>query len=146
MPSRDEKTRRKALRKAAGLKRFSEILAARQSRQETQFIRRTEALMAYGCFTCRKSFKKRYDPARAYKCPQCAREMADLGRSFKAPRKSDIRQWQKIERLWQAGYRFHTNTRRLFGPPFPRTLQEVDDWIANNPRHPFRRRDDWPDR
>ncbi len=110
-----EKARRARMRKAAGLKRFSELFAERQQRdqdREPQRLRRSAFLVSYACFTCRKSFKKPFVPDRRYKCPQCAQDMAHLGRSFKAPRKTEKQQWEKVRRLWSAGYRFHTNTRR----------------------------------
>lgn len=144
---RIEKARRARLRKAAGLKRFSELYAERQQRDQElgpSRIRRSAFLVSYACFACRKSFKKPFVPDRRYKCPQCARDMAHLGRSFKAPRKTEKQQWEKVHRLWSAGYRFHTNTRRQDVPAFPEQLRDVDEWISQNPRHPFRLREFWP--
>lgn len=147
MPTRSEKARRKALRKAAGLKRYSELFAEQQHRRgrsDPQPIRRSAFLVSFACFDCRKAFKKRFVPDRDYKCPQCAKPLAQMGRSFKSPRKHETKQWEKVRRLWRAGYRFHTNTRRQFTPAFPEALRDVDAWIAENPKHPFRLREAWP--
>jgi len=147
MPSRHEKARRKSLRKAAGLKRYSELFAERQSRDLAagRFgLRRSAVLVSHACFACRKSFKKSYQPEKDYKCPHCAAPLAYMGRSFKAPRKGETKQWEKVRRLWSAGYRFHANTRRQEVPPFPHKLRDVEVWIAENPRPPFRLREAWP--
>lgn len=142
-----EKARRAQLRKAAGLKRHSELLAVRQQRETMlgpQELRRSAFLVSFACFACRKCFKKPFVPDQQYKCPQCAREMAHMGRSFKAPRRTETRQWEKVQRLWAAGYRFHTNTRRQRVPAFPNKLRDLDKWIKQNPNHPFRLREFWP--
>lgn len=143
MPSRTEKARRKSLRKAAGLKRFSELLAERQQRRgylEEARARRSRFLVSYACFRCRKNFKKPFVADQDYKCPQCSEPLAHMGRSFKAPRQTETKQWEKARRLWAAGYRFHTNTRRQHVPPYPEKLSDVDAWIEENPHHPFRLR------
>lgn len=144
MVSRHEKARRAKLRKQAGLKRFSELYAARAVREAPTPVRRAPVLTAYACFSCRKSFKKRFTLERDYHCPQCAGVLADMGGGFKAPRKGEQKQWQKVERLWTAGYRFRANTMRQRIAPFPHRLRDVDNWIAQNPTHPFRLRAYWP--
>jgi len=147
MAKRSEKARRAELRKAAGLKRYSELFAERQQREEKlgpQGLRRSAILVSFACFACRKSFKKPFVLDRQYKCPQCAQEMADMGRAFKAPRKTETRQWEKVKRLWSAGYRFQPNTRRQDVPAFPNKLRDLENWIRQNPRHPFRLREYWP--
>jgi hypothetical protein len=139
MRSRAEKSRRKGLRKAAGLKRYSELFAERQARRdrlEPQPLRRSAVLVSFACFECRKAFKKRFVPEQDHKCPQCANPLAHMGRSFKAPRKTEATQWEKVRRLWISGYRFHTNTRGKSVPAFPQKLRELEAWIADNPRHP----------
>ena len=58
----------------------------------------------YACFHCRKSFKQARDytfdtpvPAdaegkRVALCPECQHPMKNMGKFFKAPKQSDIRQ------------------------------------------------------
>jgi hypothetical protein len=72
--------------------------------------------------------------------------MAHMGRSFKAPKTSELRQWEKVRRLWSAGYRFHTAAAYQPIPPYPIALSDVEEWIEKNPRHPFRLRERWPTR
>lgn len=61
-----------------------------------------------------------------------------MGRAFKAPKKTDKEQWNKVSSLWSAGYRFisHEGWREVV--PYPERLTEVAAFIRNNPDHPFR--------
>ena len=61
-----------------------------------------------------------------------------MGRAFKAPKKSDDDQWKKVERLWRAGFRFHPNTGWRDAEPYPDLLRDVEQFILQNPNHPFR--------
>jgi hypothetical protein len=82
--------------------------------------------VTFACFHCRKVFKKppiedyMKQHGRTYeqvvglytdqlnKCPQCGRLMADLGLSFKAPKKTDEKAWRIIEGMYRIGHAFHT--------------------------------------
>ena len=61
-----------------------------------------------------------------------------MGRAFKAPKKTDVEQWEKVEALWRAGFRFSPNTRWREVKPYPERLRDVANFVANNPKHPFR--------
>lgn len=45
---------------------------------------------------------------RSVKCPECGNLMADLGREFKAPKKTAVKKWNIIEGLYRIGKVFHT--------------------------------------
>jgi len=60
-----------------------------------------------------------------------------MGRAFKAPRKLDVEQWQKVEALWRAGFRFVPCPWSEV-EPLPDRLREVDQFIRSNPDHPLR--------
>ncbi|NIF04274.1 hypothetical protein F3J23_02375 [Chryseobacterium sp. Tr-659] len=45
---------------------------------------------------------------RTIKCPECSNIMADLGKDFKAPKKTAIKEWKIIEGLFKTGKCFHT--------------------------------------
>jgi hypothetical protein len=62
-----------------------------------------------------------------------------MGRSFKAPALRDTEQWLKVRALHEAGYRFFSY-RSFDCPALPTRFSEVDDFIRDNPRHPFRLR------
>jgi hypothetical protein len=60
-----------------------------------------------------------------------------MGRAFKAPKKSDVEQWQKVAALWRAGFRFWPEPSAEV-EAFPDRLREVDEFIRRNPDHPLR--------
>ena len=93
-------------------------------------------LTAHACFHCRKSWKLSENSAAI--CPQCAEPAHFMGRAFKAPKKSDLEQWKKVERLWSAGFRFFPNTGWRDVEPYPEHLRDVEEFVRQNPNHPFR--------
>jgi len=69
----------------------------------------------YACFRCRKAFRRRHksevDPSGAEhpaRCPDCGLLMADIGRDFRPPSKSDRKGWTTAEALWEVGETFHS--------------------------------------
>lgn len=70
----------------------------------------------YACFSCRKTFKRmlmhdinRDDKrTRDAKCPDCAGTVADMGKDFKAPKRTDTKAWSHLESLYSAGITFHS--------------------------------------
>lgn len=93
-------------------------------------------LTAHACFDCRKSWKLSEESTAI--CPQCGGQAHFMGRAFKAPKKMDKEQWNKVERLWNAGFRFFPNTGWREVEPYPEHLRDVDEFIRQNPKHPFR--------
>jgi hypothetical protein len=61
-----------------------------------------------------------------------------MGRSFRAPKKSNRDQWKKVELLWKNGFRFFSYRRYPDAEPLPSKLSEVAEFIRRNPEHPFR--------
>ena len=90
----------------------------------------------YACFNCRKVFKhspwelppkqRLISEKRNVKCPQCGIIMHCMGRNFKAPKQNDLKQWKKVEILFQHGFAYHGFGYR------PATLQEVESFLAKN--------------
>ena len=68
-----------------------------------------------------------------------------MGRYFRVPKKSDTEQWLKVQRLWEAGFRFHGSTD-ADDEPFPERLSDVEGFIQRNPNHKSRLRRFWPER
>lgn len=71
----------------------------------------------YACFDCRKTFKRRLlsdiescdeFQVKEAKCPDCGQLMANMGKDFEAPRKSDIKAWGHIRLLYSVGIAFHS--------------------------------------
>jgi len=61
-----------------------------------------------------------------------------MGRAFKAPKKTNVEQWWKVERLWKAGFRFNPDTGWRDVEPYPVRLGDVEAFIRQNQKHPFR--------
>jgi hypothetical protein len=85
-------------------------------------------LVAHACFKCRRSVKINVGhwPPRPARCPECAGKLHWLGRTFRTPKRSDIKQWKKIEILRQAGFLFHSH----WGGALPDTLKEAQAFIV----------------
>jgi hypothetical protein len=100
------------------------------------YLRGPEYLIAHACFDCRKSWKRSGD--REHLCPECHRPLAMMGRSFRTPSIRKLDQWEKVRRLWQAGFRFWSYRSFPHAEPYPDELREVDDFIRRNRDHPMR--------
>jgi len=78
-------------------------------------------LHPYACFRCRKSFKRASRTEAVLPCPDCGGPSIGLTRKFKPPKRSDEKQWEKVEALVRHGFLFWS-----LGEPYPETLKEVD--------------------
>ena len=93
--------------------------------------------MAFACLECHKSFKREFvltdGVPMELKCPDCGGPSYNFGRHFRAPKKSDIKQWQKIKFLFDHGFRFQRirignwdkDTVR-----YPDTLEQAKEFVA----------------
>ena len=93
-------------------------------------------LVAHACFDCRKSWKVRRETGMV--CPQCGATLHEMGRSFKAQKKSDTEQWEKVRVLWSAGFRFWSYRSHPEAEPLPERLRDVEAFIRRNADHPMR--------
>lgn len=71
----------------------------------------------FTCFDCRKMFKKtiKYEFVLQYSsypeffdkyrpiCPDCGRNMLNMGRGFRPPKRNDLKKWRILERQARAG-------------------------------------------
>jgi len=96
-------------------------------------IKGPDYLVAYACFECRKSFKYSVLRDKCPVCPQCKKQLCEMGRAFRAPKKSEVSQWKKVKILWDAGYRFHSHTSNRI--QYPKTIKEIDAFIKANQRN-----------
>ncbi len=65
------------------------------------------------CFTCHKMVRKRsgwefgqVTHTGQIKCPECSGPLANMGKAFRPPRQTAIRQWRKIEQEYRQGKRW----------------------------------------
>lgn len=76
----------------------------------------------YACLPCRHTAK--FPRGTSARCPRCRAPMIDLGHDFKAPRRTNLAQWEKVRLLAAAGITFHSCG--CTGPgPRPLTLTDA---------------------
>ncbi len=88
-------------------------------------------LIPYACLECRKAFKRHNDTdALTMKCPECGGSAHRTSRKFKAPRRSDLQQWEKVRFLLEHGFRFFS-VRDDSGSyvRYPETLAEAREFV-----------------
>ncbi len=131
MTKANEKHRRMELRKDIG----NRII---DPPNPPPYNRGAKYLVAHACFTCNKSFKRSVENKDTkHICPQCAGVAYEMGRNFRAPRKNDKKQWEKVKRLYAAGYRFFGSGTHD-GKKLPEKLSDVEQFIKDNKNHPLR--------
>ena len=94
----------------------------------------------YACFDCRKAFKQLPDcdlpdhvvqeraEDHTVKCPDCGSPMNSMGPDFKAPRKTDKKQWAKVALLFEHGFAYHSCG--CCGPGYrPANIKEAEVFI-----------------
>jgi len=100
--------------------------------QMTQ-LKKYRYLLAHVCFLCRKSFKRPYSENEEKRCPECGGNCIALSRNFKAPKKDDKAQWEKVEFLVNEGFRFFSHPVLADGSPVPlKTLVQAKEFIKND--------------
>jgi hypothetical protein len=103
----------------------------------------------FACFDCRKAFKywqweetdkASFDRAQRLRhvpreivCPDCSKQMADMGLDFKAPPKKGAEAWEILRALYKHGFTFHSCGCSVGVRP-PQTLREVPQWIEQHRR------------
>ena len=61
-----------------------------------------------------------------------------MGRTFKAPRRGDVEQWEKVQTLYAHGFRFFSDDSYPDAARLPARLREVEGFIGRHPAHPLR--------
>jgi hypothetical protein len=123
MTRRLERHRRTALKLATGTRVF---------RPKAPRLSGPAYMFPYVCFVCRKSFKRSIEPnvqgLPDKVCPECGGTAAGLSRKFKAPARTDIAQWKKVEYLVRHGFRFFSEGG-LHAAAYPKTLAEARAFV-----------------
>lgn len=130
MPQRAEKYRRMELRRDIGNRNFGFAVRTFSSTVRGYLI-------AHACFECRVSYKRVPRDEQVATCPECRGPAYQMGRSFKAPPRSNEEQWLKVRILFAYGFRFFSYRSRDC-PALPSTLHELEDFLREYPEHPFR--------
>lgn len=83
-------------------------------------------LQHWACFQCRKTFKGELSKRPLERlCPQCRTPMTNMGTDFKAPAQKNVKQWQKVRLLFQAGVKFFPQEGTQLPGERPDTLADV---------------------
>jgi hypothetical protein len=109
------------------MKLHGDGFALTQLRQAASYPpgRREEVEIQFGVTL--DELESRYRDA-AFNCPECKQPMANLGLDFKAPRKSDIRAWKAIQKVYRLGHAFQTCGCN--GPGYvPASEHEYQDYL-----------------
>jgi hypothetical protein len=76
----------------------------------------------FACLDCRLTFKE-YDFIKKI-CPNCGKDMVDMGFDFQAPRKESVQQWKKLKLLHL--HKVHFHSCGCTGPGYrPKNYQEA---------------------
>lgn len=126
----EEKNRRMMLRRQIGNREVKPI-------SESIDCKGPDYTMSYACFDCRKSFKRHFDCSppeypQVIDCLECDGKFVNLGRHFKAPRRTDEKQWKKVRYLVEHGFLFQkirTGSGHHDTVPYPETLEEAKDFV-----------------
>lgn len=93
--------------------------------------------MAFACLKCCKSFKREFVLTEGVplelKCPECGEPSFNFGRHFKAPKKSDKKQWQKIRFLFKHGFRFkkiRVGSGDKDTIPYPANMEQAKEFVV----------------
>ena len=125
-------------------KEWRDVFAPRTPQKFFSYGRGPTYRVAHACFHCRRSMKLSTNPSASGKpdlsCSLCGAPLHSMGRSFKAPKRTDREQWEKVQALWNAGFRFHSYRDCPEAEPLPDRLREVEEFIRRNRDHPLRER------
>lgn len=96
------------------------------------------------CIDCRLSFSEGNNLEKMNKnksCPECGEIMTFVHQKFKAPKKSDDKQWKKVAFLIENGFRFEPIfieiKNGVFMPvSYPKTLSEAKEFVAEIKKNP----------
>ena len=131
MAVNEEKYRRMELRKESGTRVITPP-------EPPAYNRGPVYLVAHACFSCCKSFKQPdKTEGEINVCPECGGIVHRMGRNFTAPKKSDLKQWKKVQILYAEGYRFFGSGMHD-GPKLPEKLSDVEMFLRDNPDHPLK--------
>ncbi|NMQ19678.1 hypothetical protein E4P82_10990 [Candidatus Competibacter phosphatis] len=92
--------------------------------------------MSFACLDCRKSFKREFllsmGCPKQMSCPDCGSPAYNFGRHFKAPKKTDIKQWKKVRFLFEHGFwfqRIYDKANRYQIIEYPKTMEGAREFV-----------------
>ncbi len=91
--------------------------------------------IAFACFDCQKSFKRGLDKKCPLTliCPNCGGTSHNFERHFKAPKKTDNKQWEKVKFLFENGFNFqkiYDQSKSGERVPYPETMEQAQEFVV----------------
>lgn len=92
------------------------------------------SLVPFSCFTCRSTYKRPFEKTIAYrKCPHCGARAMVMNAHFRPPKKSDDRQWKKVQYLAEHGFNFQKIYLKEGSvwqrQAYPKDLEEAKEFV-----------------
>lgn len=131
---KSDKDKNKALRWGSGNRKPSEKAANPHG---------PDYAISYACLECKTANKRHIDGDPSdypltMPCPICRSGMYHVGRNFRPPKKSDLKQWAKVEYLISHGFLFQKvrpNGINGDSVPYPDTLEEAREFVITYAKH-----------
>lgn len=97
------------------------------------------------CLSCRLTFSignNLETMPKTRPCPLCKKPMVFVSQKFKAPKRKDTKEWEKVSFLISHGFYFDSVYKEVkrgvwLPVPYPKTLREAKAFVAkikNNPK------------
>jgi hypothetical protein len=93
------------------------------------------ALAPFVCLGCRASFRRPFHKGVDYRpCASCGKPAVRVDVRFRTPRKTDDKQWKKVEFLFQQGFYFQKVYRQIargtyLRVPYPSDLADARRFV-----------------
>ena len=102
-------------------------------KHHTEFITakaKRNYLAPHVCFNCRKTFKKP-PSVTAVKCPDCGTDLTELNRKFSAPKRTALQEWQVVEYVVRAGFRYQSiNLENGRTARYPKRMKDAVEFVS----------------
>ena len=109
-----------------------------KSTKPTVKVSGSQYSVSYACLSCKTAHKRHIAGAPSdyplkMECPICKGTTFNLGRHFKAPKRSDDAQWKKVAFLIEHGFLFQKIRpipNSYDSVPYPKTLAEAKEFVV----------------
>ncbi|WP_163831842.1 hypothetical protein [Spartinivicinus ruber] len=90
-------------------------------------------LVPYTCFNCRSTYKRPFEGVLYRKCPTCGGQSLSMDIRFRPPKKSNDKQWKKVQFLVENGFNFQKVYRKEGSvwqrERYPQNLEQAKEFV-----------------